>query len=116
MNNPLDAMFWNTVRHWCLAKPTIVVQGDAEINQSSLRGTVEAFIVGKSIVFRRESGELTTLPLSQCRVRLAEPSRLTPECDLDELETVITFHLACNSEDTWGLLEITELRNLGEPN
>ena len=58
MHHPLDAMFWKTVRHWCSAKPTIVVQGDAEINQSSLRGTVEAFIVGKSIVFRCDTGEL----------------------------------------------------------
>jgi hypothetical protein len=83
---------------------------------STLRGTVESFIVGKSIIFRCESGELRSLNLSECRVHLTERSRLTPECDLDELETVITFHLSCGSEDDWTLLEITELRDLGEPN
>ena len=83
---------------------------------SPLRGSVESFIVGESIVFRCETGELRSLDLSESRVHLTEQSRLTLECDLNELETVITFFLSCGSEDDWSLLEITELRNLGEPN
>lgn len=117
MNDPSSyEAFWKAVENWCISKskPTIRVEATAEGSNwptAIFSGRVDSFTMGESITFALDDGQIRTVELRNCSLRV-----VTIPKDLSELNVLARFSLECDDEGgTVSCFVFTEMRDWGTP-